>query len=113
MLPRSSVLFCALAAVSTLPAAESSAISAGDSCSVGSLQCCRYVQSPQQEPAQTLLGLLGIPIAGLTGDVGVTCDPVTVIGPGTFQCNNQLACCTGTNYSGVVVLGCIPISLGL
>ncbi|KAK0242222.1 hypothetical protein EDD85DRAFT_785380 [Armillaria nabsnona] len=74
MLPRSSVLLCVLAAVSTLPVA------------------------PQQEPAQTLLTLLGIPIAGLTGDVGVTCDPVTVIGPGTFQCNNQLACCTGTNY---------------
>ncbi|KAK0231324.1 hydrophobin 2 [Armillaria fumosa] len=109
----SSILFYALAAVSTIPAARSSSIGARDSCSIGSLQCCRYVQSPQQEPAQTLLALLGIPVAGLTGDVGVTCDPVTVIGPGTFQCNNQLACCTGTNYSGIIVLGCTPINLGL
>ncbi|KAK0490492.1 hydrophobin 2 [Armillaria novae-zelandiae] len=113
MLPLSSILFCALAVVSTLPAAMSSAIGARDSCSVGSLQCCDYVQSPQQEPARTLLPLLGIPVADLTGDVGVTCQPVTVIGPGTFQCNKQLACCTGTNYSGIIVLGCTPISVGL
>ncbi|KAK0498259.1 hypothetical protein EDD18DRAFT_1156943 [Armillaria luteobubalina] len=45
MLPRSSVLFCVLAAVSTLPAAMSSAIGARDSCSAGSLQCCKYVQT--------------------------------------------------------------------
>ncbi|KAG7446027.1 hydrophobin 2 [Guyanagaster necrorhizus] len=113
MFPRSSIFICALAAVNTLAATRSSAIAARDSCSVGSLQCCTYVQTPQEEPAQTLIALLGIPTAGLTGDVGITCDPVTVIGPGTFQCNKQLACCTGTNYNGIVVLGCTPITLSL
>ncbi|KAK0444146.1 hydrophobin-251 [Armillaria borealis] len=99
----------ALAMASALPASTVD----GGSCNTGTLECCKSVQSPTSAPIQTLLGLLNIPIGSVTGQVGLTCNPITVIGLGTTQCANQPACCTGNNYNGLVALGCTPINVGL
>ncbi|KAK0191333.1 hydrophobin-251 [Armillaria novae-zelandiae] len=85
----------------------------GGKCNTGSLQCCKSVQDPKSSAVQQALGLLNIPIGEITADVGLTCDPITVIGLGTTQCANQPACCEKNNFNGVVALGCTPINLGL
>ncbi|KAK0434448.1 hydrophobin [Armillaria borealis] len=53
----------------------------------------------------------------LTGSVGVSCVPITVIGVGGTQCSNQVDCCTDNNFvsngNGLVSLGCSPLNIGL
>jgi hypothetical protein len=48
-----------------------------------------------------LLGLLGIVVADLSGLVGVTCSPITVIGAGTTNCANQVVCCSNNSFVSV------------
>ncbi|KAK0225278.1 hydrophobin-251 [Armillaria fumosa] len=85
----------------------------GGSCNTGSFQCCKSVQDPSSSAVQSALGLLNIPIGDVTANVGLTCDPITVIGLGTTQCANQPVCCENNNFNGVVALGCTPINVGL
>ncbi|KAK0225450.1 hydrophobin-251, partial [Armillaria fumosa] len=85
----------------------------GGKCNSGSLQCCKSVQSPTSKAVQSALGVLDIPIGTVSADVGLTCDPITVVGLGTTQCANQPACCDNNNYNGVVALGCTPVNLGV
>ncbi|KAK0434414.1 hydrophobin [Armillaria borealis] len=81
----------------------------------GTVQCCASTQSPTDlsAPVSTLLGLLGVVVGQLTGNVGVSCSPITVIGVGGTQCNNQVVCCNNNNFNGLVSLGCTPINVGL
>ncbi|PBK61825.1 hydrophobin-domain-containing protein [Armillaria solidipes] len=87
----------------------------GAACATGSAQCCDSTQSPTDltAPVSTLLGTLGVVVGQLTGSVGVSCTPITVIGLGSTQCSNQVVCCDSNNYNGLVSLGCTPLSAGL
>ncbi|SJL18340.1 uncharacterized protein ARMOST_21926 [Armillaria ostoyae] len=87
----------------------------GAACTTGSAQCCESTQSPTDlsAPVSTLLGLLGVVAGQLTGNVGVSCTPITVIGLGSTQCSNQVVCCDGNNFNGLVSLGCTPLGAGL
>ncbi|KAK0186742.1 hydrophobin [Armillaria mellea] len=105
-------------AVLTLPILASATVlprggTGSSGCSSGTPQCCQSVADPESTSVQTLLGTLGVPLGDITADVGLTCDPITVIGAGTNQCSNQAACCTGENYNGIAVLGCIPVNVGV
>ena len=59
-----------LAAATPLPGASQ--------CDTGSMQCCDSVQSASAPVAAGLLSELGINAQDVTGQVGVTCSPVTV-----------------------------------
>ncbi|SJL18341.1 uncharacterized protein ARMOST_21928 [Armillaria ostoyae] len=87
----------------------------GAACTTGSAQCCESTQSSTDlsAPVSTLLGLLGVVAGQLTGNVGVSCSPITVIGLGSTQCSNQVVCCDGNNFNGLVSLGCTPLNVGL
>ncbi|PBK84066.1 fungal hydrophobin [Armillaria gallica] len=87
----------------------------GAACATGSAQCCGSTQSPTDlsAPVSTLLGLLGVVAGQLTGNVGVSCSPITVIGLGSNQCSDQVVCCDGNNFNGLVSLGCTPLNVGL
>ncbi|KAF4575160.1 Hydrophobin [Pleurotus pulmonarius] len=86
---------------------------AGGSCSTGELQCCSSVQSPDSKSLTSLFALLGVVVGDITGLVGVTCSPVTVVGAGAAQCNAQAVCCDNNSFNGLVALGCTPINLNL
>ncbi|KAK0191772.1 hydrophobin [Armillaria mellea] len=81
----------------------------------GTAQCCASTQSSTDlsAPVTTLLGLLGVVVGQLTGNVGLSCSPITVIGVGGTQCNNQVVCCDNNNFNGLVSLGCTPLNIGL
>ncbi|KAK0215351.1 hydrophobin [Armillaria nabsnona] len=81
----------------------------------GTAQCCDSTQSPTDltAPVVTLLGSLGVVVSQLTGNVGLSCTPITVIGVGGTQCSNQVVCCNDNNFNGVVSLGCTPLNIGL
>lgn len=51
-------------------------------CNVGSLSCCDSTQtaSSLSSPILGLLSLLGVVVGDITGEVGLTCSPITVIG---------------------------------
>ncbi|KAK0462558.1 hydrophobin-251 [Desarmillaria tabescens] len=100
-----------LVASSSIPRQETNTTVTGGKCNTGSAQCCKSVQDPKSDAAQNALGLLGIPIGAVTANVGLTCDPITVIGLGTTSCANQPVCCENNSFNGVVALGCTPLNV--
>ncbi|EIW52875.1 fungal hydrophobin, partial [Trametes versicolor FP-101664 SS1] len=79
-------------------------------CSTGPVQCCDSVQKSDAPEVQNALGLLNIPIGGVTGLVGLTCSPIL----GTLSsssCSAQTVCCEDNSYGTLVSIGCLPITL--
>ncbi|KAJ3565979.1 hypothetical protein NP233_g7294 [Leucocoprinus birnbaumii] len=107
--------------ISTIIALPALLVSAGNGypkpipmsqCNIGNLHCCNSVQTTHQ--ASSLLNELGIAIGGaVSGLVGVTCNPIHVIGIGGNSCSQQPVCCSNNHFNGVVSLGCTPVNLNL
>ncbi|KIJ28126.1 hypothetical protein M422DRAFT_188792, partial [Sphaerobolus stellatus SS14] len=78
----------------------------------GDVQCCNTVQSASDPSVSTLTGLLGLLLGPITGQVGLGCTPINIIGLGQgANCAQQPVCCTGNQFNGLINLGCTPISL--
>ncbi|KAK7444493.1 hypothetical protein VKT23_015174 [Stygiomarasmius scandens] len=82
-------------------------------CNTGSLQCCDSVEDAHSDTVQTLLALLGAEVGPITGQVGVTCNPISVIAVSGNNCNAQPVCCQGDNFNGVLALGCTPVNVNV
>ncbi|KAF8204672.1 hydrophobin-315 [Pholiota molesta] len=80
-------------------------------CDTGSTECCDSTSTASNPVTAALLGSLGIPIGSVTGLVGLTCSPLTVVGASGTSCSAQPVCCTNNSFNGVVALGCTPINL--
>ncbi|KIJ28123.1 hypothetical protein M422DRAFT_190150 [Sphaerobolus stellatus SS14] len=81
-------------------------------CNTGTTSCCNTVESATDSPVASLLGLLGIVLGDITGQIGLGCTPITVIGVGSgANCAQQPVCCTGNTFNGLINVGCTPISL--
>ncbi|KAF5327499.1 hypothetical protein D9619_004141 [Psilocybe cf. subviscida] len=103
----------ATVAVTTLAAAIPSP---SNQCNTGSLECCQSVQTGQSVSSgslATLIFILGIKEQDLTGLVGVTCSPISVIGAVETSCSAQSVCCTNNSFNGVLALGCTPVNTNL
>ncbi|KAJ3519312.1 hypothetical protein NMY22_g13263 [Coprinellus aureogranulatus] len=70
-------------------------------CNTGPVQCCNTVQSASSNPISSLLGLLGIVVGDVNALIGLTCNPISVIGIGGNSCSTQPVCCTENNFSGL------------
>ncbi|KAI0081527.1 fungal hydrophobin [Panus rudis PR-1116 ss-1] len=81
------------------------------SCNTGPVQCCQTMQNANSPAAAKLLHSVGVPVESVTGLVGGSCTPVTVIGVAGGNCKENAVCCTNNNYGGAVALGCVPVSL--
>ncbi|KAL9716598.1 hypothetical protein Ac2012v2_001046 [Leucoagaricus gongylophorus] len=96
-----------------------------DQCNVGSIQCCNSVQEASDSSTRDRIGSIfgqggllgGINLDdflnGLTGQVGVQCTPINVIGLGGNSCSAQPTCCTGNNFNGLIATGCTPININV
>ncbi|KDQ60459.1 hypothetical protein JAAARDRAFT_125645, partial [Jaapia argillacea MUCL 33604] len=81
-------------------------------CNVGTLNCCNSVQNYTSEGVQSLAGLLGIVLPDLNALAGIDCSPISVLGVGGgSECAASPVCCENNQFSGLISLGCIPITL--
>ena len=64
-------------ALATFVAAGSSP---SNQCNTGSLQCCNSVESANTPGVASILALVGIDAKSVTGQVGLTCSAVNVVG---------------------------------
>ncbi|KAF9442098.1 hypothetical protein P691DRAFT_682197, partial [Macrolepiota fuliginosa MF-IS2] len=66
------------------PAGSTTTTTTVNKCNVGSLQCCKSVQSPKDKSVIDQLAGLGIAGGNLEGMVGLECNPISgFIGAGT------------------------------
>ncbi|KAF8057421.1 hydrophobin-251 [Lyophyllum atratum] len=82
-------------------------------CNTGEVQCCNSMQNASDENMSGLLGLLGISVQDITGQVGLNCSPLSAVGAGGNSCTSQPVCCTDNKFNGLVVIGCTPININL
>ncbi|KAF8661474.1 hypothetical protein AX16_001311 [Volvariella volvacea WC 439] len=117
------VSFASFALVAPL-VASAAVLPRQGNCNTGSLQCCNSVQSSTSTTVAQLAGLLGIDLGSITGLVGLTCSPLSILAP-----NNQSAALEIASYvlqrssgfnviktykqGGLISLGCNPINLNL
>ncbi|KAF9444941.1 hypothetical protein P691DRAFT_676669, partial [Macrolepiota fuliginosa MF-IS2] len=71
------------------------------------------VQDASNPTVGTLATLLGIVLGPITGQVGLTCSPLSIVGVSGNSCSAQPVCCTGNNVNGPIVAGCSPVNLNL
>ncbi len=55
----------------------------GDNCSTGPVQCCNSVDKAGSTTVAPILKSLGVVVSDLDVLVGLTCNPITVIGAGS------------------------------
>ncbi|KAG6337308.1 hypothetical protein ID866_1770 [Astraeus odoratus] len=117
MFIRASTLLLPVITLSALVAAAPEPVVArgGTDCSNGTLQCCSQTLDATQTNANLLEGLLGIVVSPLLGPLlALNCSPITVIGiSGGATCAQQAVCCQGTQFNGLVNVGCTAVNLGL
>jgi len=81
-------------------------------CRTGSLQCCENVQDATD--AHDAFGQLGLGdlLNGITGQVGISCNPITGIGTGQgANCASIPVCCDENKYNGLLNIGCSPVQV--
>ncbi|KJA29772.1 hypothetical protein HYPSUDRAFT_31766 [Hypholoma sublateritium FD-334 SS-4] len=106
--------FSALAILALATLAAATPVRRQDNqCNTGSLQCCQSTQDATSSSIAGLLSLLGVVIGDITGQVGVTCSAITVVGASGTSCSEQPVCCTNNTFNGVIALGCTPVNLNL
>ncbi|KJA28160.1 hypothetical protein HYPSUDRAFT_212132 [Hypholoma sublateritium FD-334 SS-4] len=83
-------------------------------CNSGPIQCCNSMQTASQSATTLgLLGLLGVVVQDITGQVGSNCSPISAIGVSGNSCTQQTVCCQNNSFNGVIALGCTPININL
>ncbi|EDR06559.1 hydrophobin [Laccaria bicolor S238N-H82] len=83
-------------------------------CNTGALWCCNNTQAANGSIIAPLLALLGIVVDPITALLGSGCTSINFLGVGTGgMCTAQPVCCQNNNFSGLVVIGCTPVTLGV
>lgn len=115
MFPRLAVVIAASFAVLAAATPVEVRGDSGDSqCNGGTISCCNSVQDASSSSVTSLLGLLGLSLGSITGQVGLNCSPLTVVGVGSgASCTSQTVCCTGNSFNGLINVGCTPINVAL
>ncbi|KAJ8473391.1 hypothetical protein ONZ45_g16312 [Pleurotus djamor] len=105
-------LFFLLASVAATPALVARTEPTPPTCGDVDIQCCQHVG-----PAATLTNVLGLAsvldvVLNVVGSVDVViaaqCSSVQVLGG---QCSAQTVCCQGTQFNGLINVGCVGVGL--
>ncbi|THH00155.1 hypothetical protein EW026_g2334 [Hermanssonia centrifuga] len=91
--------------------APASSVASARQSNTGALECCQSVQSSSTQQVKLILGLLGIVLQGPSVLVGLTCSPISVVGPGAGQCNASPVFCNDNSHGGLISIGCVPVTL--
>ncbi|KAF8154763.1 type 1 hydrophobin [Crassisporium funariophilum] len=85
-----------------------------DSCNTGPVQCCNQMLEAEDEHYDIITALLSLDVASITGQIGLSCTPITAIGVGSgANCNSSPVCCSDNQFNGLVAVGCTPVNIGL
>lgn len=86
----------------------------GNNCDTGTMNCCNSVQSTNNPQTSNVLGLFGIPVDGINGNIGFNCVPITPIGVGQgANCVQEPVCCEGNQAGGLIGVNCVPINVNV
>ncbi|KAM5539728.1 hypothetical protein V8D89_006541 [Ganoderma adspersum] len=81
-------------------------------CNTGPIQCCNNLEDANSPAGLALLAGLGISVQNVVGQIGLQCNPVTVIGGQvTSTCSQKPVCCQNNNVGGIASIGCVPVQL--
>ncbi|PPQ98709.1 hypothetical protein CVT24_003417, partial [Panaeolus cyanescens] len=84
------------------------------SCNTGPVQCCGSLQAPSNYNAANIASLVGVAAQGITGQLGVQCNPITAIGVGSgANCASKPVCCEQNFQNQLVGVNCVPATVGL
>ncbi|PPQ94501.1 hypothetical protein CVT25_014155 [Psilocybe cyanescens] len=86
---------------------------ASNQCNTGFILCCNQVEPANSSIASAILTIFQIAPGSVTGLIGLTCSPISVIGVSGNSCSAQPVCCTDNSHNGVIALGCTPLNLNL
>ncbi|RDX54524.1 fungal hydrophobin [Polyporus arcularius HHB13444] len=81
------------------------------SCNTGEVQCCNSVHETNESAISVLLGLVGVDVGSITGQVGLQCSGLSAVGVGSNSCSSNTVCCQNNNVGGLISIGCAPIFL--
>ncbi|KAF8159149.1 hydrophobin [Crassisporium funariophilum] len=104
----------ALFAVATMAVlvAAAPAPSIENSCNTGPTQCCNSMHSAESQEGTALLGLVGIVVGSVKGQIGANCSPITAIGLSNgASCTQQPVCCSDNSFNGLIAIGCSPVNV--
>ncbi|GLB38097.1 putative hydrophobin [Lyophyllum shimeji] len=85
----------------------------GSQCNTDEVRCCNSLQNAQDANAAALAGLLGLVVQGVTGQIGLNCNPVSGIAVAGNSCATQPVCCKDNKFNGLVAVGCTPINVNV
>ncbi|KAI0761489.1 hydrophobin-251 [Trametes elegans] len=78
----------------------------------GPLQCCESTEKADSAAGAALLEGLGIVVQNVNVLLGLTCNPITVVGVRSGDsCDAEAVFCQGNSFGGLVSIGCVPVSL--
>ncbi|KAL0948091.1 hypothetical protein HGRIS_010712 [Hohenbuehelia grisea] len=88
----------------------------GGQCNTGPVLCCNSVQNATAASVVSTANMLGAAsllgsLGSALGLVGLTCNPINIIGAGGTSCGAQPVCCSNNQFNGLLVFGCSPIIL--
>ncbi|PPR08051.1 hypothetical protein CVT24_010850 [Panaeolus cyanescens] len=84
------------------------------SCNSGPVQCCNSLNDVSSFDATNIAALVGVAVSSLTGQVGVQCNPITVIGVGTgANCASAPVCCEENFQNQLIGINCTPVTVGV
>ncbi|KAI0324479.1 fungal hydrophobin [Cubamyces sp. BRFM 1775] len=86
-------------------------LAVAQNCNTGAMQCCNSVESTDSAAGSAILSVLGVALQSVTGQIGLGCSPLSVVGLGQSSCSAKPVCCENNNVGGAISLGCVPIEL--
>ncbi|KAJ7573097.1 hydrophobin 2 [Mycena floridula] len=92
------------------------------------IECCSSLEEASSPIGVAILKLFGIDPSSVTGLIGVSCSPITVVGAGNGACSGTTALCQDNSHSiqnsaaiffcqaddlfaGLISLGCVPVTV--
>ncbi|KAJ7214962.1 hydrophobin-3 [Mycena pura] len=72
-------------------------------------QCCGTVANNKNPVVTAVAAAVGVDLSGILGNIGVNCNPITVLGN---TCSQTAVNCNANQLGkGLINVGCVPITI--